>query len=493
MLVDGLGALVAIIDQTKQRNVVPYAIQMMRSLVSRGNDFFGIATTDGLLLHESLNQLADCRAYSTVAIGYNLNRIFAKDIPQPLLHDDLGFTFEGRIYPTSETSDCKKALALIEESSDIELGGFVQQVEGAYVLAAIYQGRLLVVRDLLGCKPLYWGEVEGIMAFASEQKALWTIGIDSPRRLPPGSTYNVPTDTAPIQASTISEHLTLQRINLESAARRLSELIVQSVRKRSGDVKSVAVAYSGGVDSAVLASSCRLAGLDVKLFTVAAEDNSELEYAKQSAKALEMPLTVKQYSLPDLERSIPEAILRTEKPDLMNLCITIPVFWASKLASENGFQVVFAGQGADELFGGYDRYITTYQREGPDKANDMMMKDVQRIAELNLERDEQAAAGTKVELRLPFSDWNVVRHALSLPIHLKIGGTDESLQKLALREVAHLQGIPEFISRRPKRAVQYSTGVAALIRLLARQAGMAPQDYVLKQFDRVRNELLLQS
>jgi asparagine synthase (glutamine-hydrolysing) len=488
-----LGALVAIIDQTKQGNVVPYAIQMMRSLASRGSDSFGLATADGLLLHESLNRLSDSRVHSTAAIGYNLNQIFSKDIPQPLLHGDLGFAFEGRIYPTSETSDCRKALSLAEESRDIELSKFVHEVEGAYALAAIYQGRLLVARDLLGCKPLYWGEVEGMTAFASEQKALWTIGIDSPRRLPPGSIYNVGIDAAPIQASTIPEHLTLKKIDLDSAARKLSELIVQSIRKRSGDVKRVAIAYSGGVDSAVLASSCRLAGLDVKLFTVTAKDNSELEYAKQSAKALEMPLTVKQYSLPDLERSIPEAILRTEKTDLMNLCIAIPVFWASKLAAENGFQVAFAGQGADELFGGYDRYITTYQREGADKANDTMIRDVQRIAELNLERDEQVTAGTKVELRLPFSDWNVVRYALSLPIHLKIGGTEESLQKLVLRKVAHLQGIPEFISEKPKRAVQYSTGVAALIRLLARQAGMAPQEYVLKQFDRVRNELLLQS
>jgi asparagine synthase (glutamine-hydrolysing) len=488
-----LGALAAIIDQRKQGNVVPSAIQMMRSLVSRGNDSFGLAISDGLLFHESLNMLADCKVRSAIAVGYNLNQILPKDIPQPLQRDDLRFAFEGRIYPTSEISDCKKALERIEEPNDIELGKFVKRVEGTYVLAAMHNDRLLIARDLFGCRPLYWGEIKGMMAFASEQKALWTLGIDIPRRLPPGSIYNVASDSAPIQTSIISEHPTIERIDLDSAAKKLSELLVESVRKRSGDVRSVAIAYSGGVDSAVLASSCRLAGLEVKLFTVAVKDNAELQYAKQSAKALEMPLIVKQYSSSDLERSVPEVIWRTEKTDLMNLCIAVPVFWASKLAAENGFAVIFAGQGADELFGGYDRYITSYQRDGPEKANDMMMRDVQRIAELNLERDDQATAGTKTELRLPFCDWSLVRYGLALPIRLKIGGTEEHLQKLVLRKVAHLQGIPAFISEKPKRAVQYSTGVTASFRLLAKRAAMSPQDYVSKRFDRFRDELLLRS
>ncbi len=460
--------------------------------MSRGNDSFGLATADSLLFNESLNQLAECEVRSVIAVGYNLNQIFPKDISQPLQRGDLRFAFEGRIYPTSEISDCKKALERIEEPNDIELGEFVKRVEGTYVLAAMHHDRLLIARDLLGCRPLYWGEAKGMMAFASEQKALWTLGIGSPRRLPPGSIYNVASDSAPIQTSTMSEHVTLERIDLDSAAKKLSELLVESVRKRSGDVKSVAIAYSGGVDSAVLASSCRLAGLEVKLFTVAVKDNAELQYARQSAKALEMPLTVKQYSLSDLERSVPDVIWRTEKTDLMNLCIAVPVFWASKLAAEDEFAVIFAGQGADELFGGYDRYITSYQRDGPEKANDMMMRDVQRIAELNLERDDQATAGTKAELRLPFCDWSLVKYGLALPIRLKIGGTEEHLQKLVLRKVAHLQGIPAFISDKPKRAVQYSTGVAASIRLLARRAAMSPQEYVSKQFDRVRSKFLLQ-
>jgi asparagine synthetase B (glutamine-hydrolysing) len=82
-----------------------------------------------------------------------------------------------------------------------------------------------------------------------------------------------------------------------------------------------------------------------------------------------------------------------------------------------------------------------YQREGLQKASDMMLKDFSMISELNLERDEQATAGLGIELRLPFCDWGLVRYVLSLPARLKIGGVEESLQKLVLRRAAQLQGI----------------------------------------------------
>ena len=492
MLVNVLGALVAIIDRKNKGNVIPAAIQMMKSLSERGNDSFGLATHDKVFLCESLRELSESRIHSSAAIGYGLNRIFSKDIPQPLADGTTRLAFEGRIYPTSEVPDCEKALSLTEERTDNGLGEFVHRVEGAYAAAIMHNGQLAVARDLLGCKPLYWGEARGIMAFASEQKALWTIGINMPRRFPPGEVWVLGAgDISVRKPDDLTCHA--HRSDIDSAAEELSDLVVESIRRRSGDLKRVAIAYSGGVDSAVVASSSALAGLDVELFTVTMRGNGEVEHAKRSAEALGFPLTVKQYSLSDLRSSIPEVIKRIERADVMSLAIAVPIFWVAQLAEKEGFQAFFAGQGADELFGGYDRYVTAYQREGPEKANEMMMKDVQRIAELNLERDEQATAGSKAELRLPFSDLDLVRFALSLPIHLKIGGTDEALQKLILRRVAQLQGVPKSASERPKRAMQYATGVASSIREIAKQARITPRDYVSKQYDRFTRRLLVRS
>jgi len=462
---------------------------MMRSLTARGSESFGVGTPDEVFVCDSLPQLSDQRIDSPVVVGFNLNRILTKDVPQPLDNGELRLVFEGRVLPTSEISDCKRALSWLEQKQDTRLHDFVKEVDGSYAMAMLHEKQLLVARDTLGCKPLYWGEANGIVAFASERKALWVLGIESPQTFPPGGAGSVREGVVSVQGSDAWEPPIEREIDLDSAARRLSELITESIRKRMGDLRRVAVAYSGGLDSGVVACCSRAAGLDVELLTVTAKGNGEFEHAKKTARELELPLVARQYSLIDVRAAISQALQRMEKPNVMDVAIAIPILWTSQLAQEKGFQAIFMGQCADELFGGYDRYISAYQRQGPEEARRMMMKDILSLSELSLERDEQVSAGTKVELRLPFADKELMRFVLSLPLSLKIGGVEESNQKLILRRVAKLHGIPRSISERPKRAMQYSTGVDASIRSLARSVGLTPQKYVLETFNHIRKKL----
>jgi len=90
---------------------------------------------------------------------------------------------------------------------------------------------------------------------------------------------------------------------------------------------------------------------------------------------------------------------------------------------------------------------------------------------------------------LPFADRELVGFVLSLPLSLKIGGVEESRQKLVLRQVAKLQGVPNSVSERPKRAIQYTTGVATSIRMLSRKASLAPQEYISKIYNDMRREM----
>jgi len=448
-----------------------------------------VGTPNEVLVCDSLPQLSDQRIDSPVVVGFNLNRILTKDVPQPLDSGGSRLVFEGRVLPTSEISDCKRALSWLEQKQDIRLHDFVKEVDGSYAMAMLHEKRLLVARDLLGCKPLYWGEANGIVAFASERKALWVLGIESPQTFPPGGTGSVTDGVVSVQGPDAWEPPVEREIDLDSAARGLSELIMESIGKRMGDLKRVAVAYSGGLDSGVIACCSRATGLDVELLTVTVKSNREFEHAKKTAKELELPLVARQYSLTDVRAAISHALQRMEKPNVMDVAIAVPILWASQLAEKNGLQAIFMGQGADELFGGYDRYILAYQRRGPEEARRMMMKDILSLSELSLERDEQVSAGTKVELRLPFADKELMRFVLALPLSLKIGGVEESHQKLVLRRVAKLHGIPSSISERPKRAMQYSTGVNDSIRSLARDAGLTPQMYVLETYNHIRKKL----
>jgi asparagine synthetase B (glutamine-hydrolysing) len=90
-----------------------------------------------------------------------------------------------------------------------------------------------------------------------------------------------------------------------------------------------------------------------------------------------------------------------------------------------------------------------------------------------------------VELRLPFIDRGVVDFALRLPLRLKINSVEDRLRKRVLRRVARNLEIPSFIADKPKKAVQYTTGVTKALQRLAKAESLTLRKYVEKAFSNV--------
>jgi asparagine synthase (glutamine-hydrolysing) len=85
-----------------------------------------------------------------------------------------------------------------------------------------------------------------------------------------------------------------------------------------------------------------------------------------------------------------------------------------------------------------------------------------------------------IELRLPFTNLQVVNFALSLPLKLKILSPTDWLEKRVLRKVAEDFGLPEFITNKAKKAVQYSSGVDKALRKLAKRENLNSYEYCRK-------------
>ena len=335
-------------------------------------------------------------AHQTRQVALGMRRLAIIDLPhgrQPLWNEDrtVCLVANGEIYNFLELrtelearghcfatgSDCETIVHLYEELGD----DCVDRLRGmfAFALHDLRRGRVLVVRDRLGEKPIYIVEGEGEVVFASELGALVRAGI-LPFKLDPCAILDyllwgfVPEPRSPIEGArklaagcrltielrpwSIGEARWWSLLDappidgdparaIGSVLDEITELVVRS------DVP-VGVALSGGVDSTLVASMARRRGPGVHAFTVGypgRDRHDEWAMAAQTASRLDLRHHRVEVSTPDAVRLFVETCAARDEP---NADISGPGYLAiMQAARAAGVPVLLMGQGGDELFWGY--------------------------------------------------------------------------------------------------------------------------------------------
>ncbi|CAN5828722.1 asparagine synthase (glutamine-hydrolyzing) [soil metagenome] len=311
-------------------------------------------------------------------------------------------TFNGEIYNYRELRDELAARGYAFRSgSDTEVllhlyadcgADMVRKLRGMFAFG-IWDARnrsLLLARDPLGIKPLYWADDGWTVRFASQAKALLAGGavsrdpdsagivgfhlfgsVPEPftvwrdiRTLPAGTTLTI--DAAgpgvPRRYYDIADALATRaadgRCDAEEARRRLSEAVRDSVRHHLVADVPVAVFLSAGLDSGALLGA--MAGLGAR--SVSALTLSFAEF--QGLPLDEAPLAAEvaaRYGARHIVRTVDRAEFEADLPaifDAMDLPTTdgINTWFVAKAAREAGIKVALSGLGADECFGGYPSF-----------------------------------------------------------------------------------------------------------------------------------------
>ncbi len=223
----------------------------------------------------------------------------------------------------------------------------------------------------------------------------------------------------------------------------------------------VPIGFSGGVDSALLA---RLG--EGPLYTVGFPDEPDLAAAREVAETLDRTLRVIELTHEDLRGAIPAVARATGRENAMGLAIGLSLYVLADAVAADGYDRVALGQGADELFGGYEKIARLDHRVAADTVDGARREVVGELPS-GLARDVLAVRAGGVEPVMPYLGDGVVEAALRLEGDQLV---DDRRRKSLFRDVAG-RHLPASVAQREKKAIQYGNGVARELDRIARQAG----------------------
>jgi asparagine synthase (glutamine-hydrolysing) len=478
-----LRTAIAVLNK-KGDNVAPAVITALKSLRLENSAGFGIASSSTLAVGKDIESLRAKDIISPAIVGYAFSEILPEHKRQLARLVNATLVFEGRVYSMTPRIPVVEVIAeKTQQNRGKALETLLEEAEGDFSFVIAEPETIIAGRDPMGVQPLYFGENKEVAALASNRKALWKLGIEKTQSFPPGNIAYVSHRGfrfKPVKTLVYSSKL--KPIAMEEAAVTLQKLLERSVRKRASGLKEVAVAFSGGLDSSVIAFLANRCCANVHLIHVSLKNRLETEEAKRAAEELKLPIHVYLFEEDDVEKVISRVVELVEEPDPVKASIGVPFYWTAEKTAEAGFRVLLAGQGADELFGGYQRYVNDYLSCGEQKVRKTMFDDIVKLHESNIERDVKICNFHDVELRLPFASYEIAEFALSLPAKLKMEKKAGSLRKLVLRKAARNMGLPASIAGKPKRAVQYSTGINDVLKKIAKRQNRTTKEYVNRLF-----------
>jgi len=400
-------------------------------------------------------------------------------------HEEIREMFPDVHFSTS--SDNEVALHLVDEFGPEE----IHRLRGMFAfIVAGEDGRFVAARDPVGIKPLYWARRDDHVRFASELRAFdedWQSDVEA---FPPGHywtpegglvrfDYAVPRDKERLHKfegpSEPGAPIPQEILDL------IRERLIKTVeRQMMGDVP-VGVFLSGGLDSnlvaAIAARWYRERGQRLKTFAVGLEDSPDLLAARVVAEHLDTEHHESIYTAEDAVAVLPRVVRIIESFDPSLVRSAVPNHILAEFTAKH-VKVVLTGEGADEIFAGYE-YLEGFRTE--DELHDELIRSIEGLHNLNLQRCDRVTMAHGLEARVPFLELDMIELGLSLPAGWKLASEDQTEKRL-LRQAFDGWLPEEFLWR---KKAQFGDGSGASSVLKQRMEDSVTEE----EFERERNEV----
>lgn len=461
------------------------ALRMLRRVIHRGPDAEGeVRVGDSWLGHRRLS-IVDVGGGGQPLVNERGDTYLVGN-GEIYNHDDVRVQIPDASFTTR--SDNEVALQLVDKLGP----GEIHRLKGmfAFVVAG-EDGRFVAARDPVGIKPLFWAKKNGTAVFASELRAFDPSWQSEVEVFPPGY-YWTPGEGL-VQFATPIPHDVRELERFDAPAEPGAEVpthVLTAVRERliktverqmMGDVP-VGVFLSGGLDSslvaAIAAKWCRERGLKLKTFAVGLADSPDLLAARTVAEYLDTEHYESIYTAEDAMRVLPKVVRAIESFDPALVRSAVPNYILSEFTSRH-VKVVLTGEGADEIFAGYEYLDDFFDDE--EALHEELVRTVEGLHNLNLQRCDRVTMAHSLEGRVPFLELDMISLGLSLPAALKIP-TEKRGEKYLLRKAFDGWLPDEFLWR---KKAQFGDGSGATEALQERMEATVTDE----EFERLKDEV----
>ena len=410
------------------------AARMMGRIAHRGPDDDGLVEVAGNTLGHRRLSIVDVEGGKQPLVAPD-GGLYLVGNGEVYNHQEILETLEDQDMTTR--SDNEVALRLVAERGPDALA----ELLGMYAfLMAGEDGGFIAARDPVGIKPLYWarGEADGPVFFASEMRAFDEDLQPFVESFPPGH-YWTPEGGLVRFGRAVPSGEDLEPFDgpAEPGAP-IPDTILDEVRNRlirtverqmMGDVP-VGVFLSGGLDSSLVAAIAARwyeeRGQKLKTFAVGLADSPDLLAARAVAEHLGTEHHESVYTEEDALNVLPEVVRTIESFDPSLLRSAVPNFVLAEFTAKH-VKVVLTGEGADEIFAGYE-YLEDFRTEEDLHAE--LVRTIEGLHDLNLQRADRVTMAHGLEARVPFLELDMISLGLSLPAGWKLAGEDQPEKRL---------------------------------------------------------------
>lgn len=330
---------------------------------------------------------------------------------------------------------------------------FANHLDGMFAIciADMKRRKLVLAVDQIGIKPLYTCSQDGRLHVASVMNAFPADMRRSVSRVPPG-----------LVVTSTGEMRRISPVCYTDAD--IGTLLASSVRDQIPREVAWGCMLSGGVDSSLITRLAVDVDPAVHTFTCGMPDSADLLAAREVAEVLGSSHHEIIADPGELPAVVDEVITATASMERWVITPAVGTYLAACRARQEGLTVLLSGEGADELFGGYDEF----QDIPAEFLNSVLLHYQVDLGATECLRLDRSTMAHGIEARVPFLSTSVIRHARRLPPTEKIRvRPDGRTRKHALRKFARTV-LPHSIADREKEGFAFGSGISSELRKIAR-------------------------